>query len=458
MPAGAAFSNGQSDRPAAFIIELRLTEERPETNAEAANESRLLRTQVHLIIRPLRARDRRRTDLAVSARQLASSVKSYLMANDDEEIVVEPPTPADDPVAAVAGFARVNLAGSTPPERHVASVGGFRYAAQSASKCTAGGTRVSAFFPAWLAPTIFFRCFRGGIINGLRTAAIAVSVRCSRTAYRRQDDGNPSRQAPCRLRHQPEQGARRDDARQPTDRIADRQTRQRAGKHSHRGAKQRRRPCQPLAVLDDSGQRQGGAPVGKLADAIKTELAGFDAFKEALTKAGVGRFGSGWAWLSLDKNKKLVVESTPNQDSPIMHGNVPVLGLDVWEHAYYLKYQNRRPDYIAAFWNVVDWSCGQPPLRSGVEVTSASTQSVGVGFAGLLVGHSKPRAAEMTAARGFLVALGWRVDAISLALPAALASPAFAGLPISSGGAMRWIALLLSRRLATPLARLHQRC
>jgi Fe-Mn family superoxide dismutase len=104
------------------------------------------------------------------------------------------------------------------------------------------------------------------------------------------------------------------------------------------------------------GKGKGGAPVGKLADAIKTELAGFDAFKEALAKAGVGRFGSGWAWLSVDKNKKLVVENTPNQDSPIMHGNVPVLGLDVWEHAYYLKYQNRRPDYITAWWNVVDWS------------------------------------------------------------------------------------------------------
>jgi Fe-Mn family superoxide dismutase len=104
------------------------------------------------------------------------------------------------------------------------------------------------------------------------------------------------------------------------------------------------------------GKGKGGAPVGKLADAIKTELAGFDTFKAELAKLGMGRFGSGWAWLSVDKNKKLVVENTPNQDSPIMHGNVPVLGLDVWEHAYYLHYQNRRADYITAWWNVVDWS------------------------------------------------------------------------------------------------------
>ena len=103
------------------------------------------------------------------------------------------------------------------------------------------------------------------------------------------------------------------------------------------------------------GPGKGGQPSGALADAIKSELGGFDAFKEALTKAATTRFGSGWAWLSVDKNKKLIVESTPNQDSPLMHGNTPILGLDVWEHAYYLNYQNRRPDYIAAFYNVIDW-------------------------------------------------------------------------------------------------------
>jgi Fe-Mn family superoxide dismutase len=104
------------------------------------------------------------------------------------------------------------------------------------------------------------------------------------------------------------------------------------------------------------GPGAGGAPTGALADAIKSELNGFDAFKEAFSKAGATRFGSGWAWLSLDKSKKLVVESTPNQDSPLMHGNTPLLGCDVWEHAYYLKYQNRRPDYLAAFFNVINWS------------------------------------------------------------------------------------------------------
>ena len=100
---------------------------------------------------------------------------------------------------------------------------------------------------------------------------------------------------------------------------------------------------------------KGGEPTGALADAIKSQLGGWEAFKEAFTKAAIGRFGSGWAWLSVDKNKRLVVESTPNQDSPLMHGNTPLLGVDVWEHAYYLKYQNRRPDYVAAFFNVIDW-------------------------------------------------------------------------------------------------------
>ncbi|MHB0775073.1 superoxide dismutase [Halomonas sp. WWR20] len=99
----------------------------------------------------------------------------------------------------------------------------------------------------------------------------------------------------------------------------------------------------------------GGKPTGKLAEAIDSELGGFDAFKESFTQAAVARFGSGWAWLSVTPEKKLVVENTLNQDSPLMHGNTPVLGLDVWEHAYYLKYQNRRPEYIGAFFNVIDW-------------------------------------------------------------------------------------------------------
>jgi Fe-Mn family superoxide dismutase len=99
----------------------------------------------------------------------------------------------------------------------------------------------------------------------------------------------------------------------------------------------------------------GGAPTGTLADAITAAFGSFDAFKEAFGKAGVGRFGSGWAWL-VNNGGKLVIESTPNQDSPAMEGRQAVMGIDVWEHAYYLKYQNRRPDYISAWWNVVNWA------------------------------------------------------------------------------------------------------
>ena len=102
------------------------------------------------------------------------------------------------------------------------------------------------------------------------------------------------------------------------------------------------------------GPGKGGAPTGALADAISAAFGSFDAFKEAFAKAGATRFGSGWAWLSV-KDGKLAISSTANQDSPVMEGAKPLLGLDVWEHAYYLNYQNRRPDYIAAFWNVVDW-------------------------------------------------------------------------------------------------------
>ncbi|RZG48631.1 superoxide dismutase [Acinetobacter wuhouensis] len=99
----------------------------------------------------------------------------------------------------------------------------------------------------------------------------------------------------------------------------------------------------------------GGQPVGQISLAIEQELGGFDTFKDAFTKAALTRFGSGWAWLSVTPEKKIIVESSANQDSPLMHGNTPILALDVWEHAYYLKYQNRRPEYIGAFFNVVDW-------------------------------------------------------------------------------------------------------
>ncbi|KAA8735013.1 superoxide dismutase [Acinetobacter qingfengensis] len=99
----------------------------------------------------------------------------------------------------------------------------------------------------------------------------------------------------------------------------------------------------------------GGDPTGKIATEIKEVFGSFEAFKEEFIKAAQTRFGSGWAWLSVTPEKKLIVESSANQDSPLMHGNTPILGLDVWEHAYYLKYQNRRPEYIGAFFNVINW-------------------------------------------------------------------------------------------------------
>ena len=99
----------------------------------------------------------------------------------------------------------------------------------------------------------------------------------------------------------------------------------------------------------------GGEPIKQIAEAIDRDIGGFENFKEAFTKAALTRFGSGWAWLSVTPEKKVIVESSANQDSPLMNGNIPVLALDVWEHAYYLKYQNRRPEYIAAFYNVVNW-------------------------------------------------------------------------------------------------------
>ncbi|MBG9448643.1 superoxide dismutase [Cytobacillus firmus] len=98
----------------------------------------------------------------------------------------------------------------------------------------------------------------------------------------------------------------------------------------------------------------GGEPTGELADAISSKFGSYDSFKEEFAKAATTRFGSGWAWLVVN-NGELEVTSTPNQDSPLMEGKTPILGLDVWEHAYYLKYQNRRPEYINSFWNVVNW-------------------------------------------------------------------------------------------------------
>ncbi len=102
------------------------------------------------------------------------------------------------------------------------------------------------------------------------------------------------------------------------------------------------------------GPKAGGEPSGKLAEAIRSTFGGFEQFKQKLTEAGMGRFGSGWAWL-VSQNGKLEIYSTANQDSPVMEGKHPVMGVDVWEHAYYLKYQNRRNEYLAAWWNTVNW-------------------------------------------------------------------------------------------------------
>jgi len=102
------------------------------------------------------------------------------------------------------------------------------------------------------------------------------------------------------------------------------------------------------------GPGKGGAPTGAVAEAITGTFGGFDAFKEQMNKGGAARFGSGWVWL-VDAGGTLSVESTANQDNPMMEGKRPIFGIDVWEHAYYLKYQNRRPDYLAAWWNVVNW-------------------------------------------------------------------------------------------------------
>jgi superoxide dismutase, Fe-Mn family len=103
------------------------------------------------------------------------------------------------------------------------------------------------------------------------------------------------------------------------------------------------------------GPNAGGAPTGALADAINSAFTSFDNFKAEFKKAALGRFGSGWAWVVADGGK-LTIESSPNQDNPMMDGKTPILGVDVWEHAYYLKYQNRRPDYVDAWWNVVNWA------------------------------------------------------------------------------------------------------
>ena len=121
------------------------------------------------------------------------------------------------------------------------------------------------------------------------------------------------------------------------------------------------------SILGPSG---GGTPSGDLAAAIDNAFGSFDAFKQQMVDAGVNRFGSGWAWLVLD-NGQLAVTSSANQDSPITDGQTPLLGIDVWEHAYYLKYQNKRPDYLAAIWNVIDWSAVAERYASARAATAA---------------------------------------------------------------------------------------
>jgi superoxide dismutase, Fe-Mn family len=111
-------------------------------------------------------------------------------------------------------------------------------------------------------------------------------------------------------------------------------------------------------IMGPPNKGGGGRPVGNLARAIDQTFGGFDQFKEKFSQAGITRFGSGWAWL-VKRGQKVEVISTPNQDSPLMDGAFPVIGLDVWEHAYYLKYQNKRPDYVAAWWNVVNWQAAE---------------------------------------------------------------------------------------------------
>jgi len=116
-------------------------------------------------------------------------------------------------------------------------------------------------------------------------------------------------------------------------------------------------------ILNPAG-KPGATPVGNLAQAINSKFGAFDKFKEQFAAAGAGRFGSGWAWL-IKKGNAIDIISTANQDSPVMEGAFPVIGLDVWEHAYYLKYQNRRPDYIAAWWNVINWKAAEDRFNRG---------------------------------------------------------------------------------------------
>lgn len=113
------------------------------------------------------------------------------------------------------------------------------------------------------------------------------------------------------------------------------------------------------------GPKSGGEPTGSLGEAIRSTFGSFASFKEQIEKAGLGRFGSGWAWLSKQIDGKLVIHSTPNQDTPLAEGLFPIIGVDVWEHAYYLKYQNRRAEYLSNWWNVVNWDAAERRYKQG---------------------------------------------------------------------------------------------
>ena len=115
----------------------------------------------------------------------------------------------------------------------------------------------------------------------------------------------------------------------------------------------------PLLKINENGK-----PSGELASALERDFGSFDSFKENFIQAATNQFGSGWAWLSLTADNKLAIHSTPNQDNPLMQGMKPILGLDVWEHAYYLKYQNKRPDYISAFWNIINWEQAEKNFKN----------------------------------------------------------------------------------------------
>lgn len=127
-------------------------------------------------------------------------------------------------------------------------------------------------------------------------------------------------------------------------------------------------------ILGPTGSRE---PKGELAKAIDKELGGFSQFCDRISKVALGRFGSGWAWLSVDPQKSLVVEDTPNQNSPLMHGNIPILGIDVWEHAYYLKYQNRRADYVQAIFNVFNWDAISDRYQDALARSEQIAQTAG---------------------------------------------------------------------------------